>query len=145
MNTSHESKGLRPYFSMDDLPVQLDYKNVAHSKYMAAGNRKALLTYYNIDMISGRDADFKSKTTVIDFIDFKNFSFFQKVRFIKDFWREEKRKGSAMILLPTMPLFDLGPFYANLFFPTGRYHNVRAFDFNNCLPEKINIETILFR
>jgi hypothetical protein len=144
VNFSKQKNYLRSFFSKDDLKKQLEYKNV-YTIYESNKEDYALLNYYNINLISAFDSEIKVKSTMIDFVDFKNYSFNQKSKFVKKFCDDQKSKGSALILLPTMPLYDLSPFYNNLFFSTGRYHNIRAFDFNNSIKKNINPEVILFR
>jgi hypothetical protein len=144
MSKKTTKEGVRSYVSRTDLPDQLA-SNVSATVFEHQGDKTGLLNYYNIDLISGIDPDYKAKTTMIDFVDFKNYSFVEKHGFIKKFCLKQAEKGSALILLPTMPLFDLKPFYTNFFIPTGRYHNIRAFDFNRCLPEDVAVENIIFR
>ena len=68
---------------------------------------------------------------MIDQVLFSSDKFRSRRKLVKNFTQNQYNEGSCMILLPTNPSLDLKPFYSNLFFPSGRYHNIRGFNLSN--------------
>ena len=108
-------------------------------------NGKAFINYYNIDVLSAKHPDVVHRNTMIDNVCFENLSFYEKRRFVSDFCRFEKQNGSCSVIIPTLPIFDLKPFYFNLFFPSGRYHHIYGHDFKERFKEPIKIGYLLIR
>jgi predicted N-acetyltransferase YhbS len=128
----------------DELSYNLK-SNLSNTFYLNFEDKKAFINYYNIDILSGKSSVVAHKNTIIDYVYFNNLSIFEKRKFVRDFCLFEKQNGSCSIIIPTLPIFDLKPFYLNLFFPSGRYHYIVGHDIKKKLQEPINIGYLFMR
>ena len=131
-------------WTQDELLYNLQ-SNLSNTFYLNFEDKKAFVNYYNINMLSGKSSMVAHKTTIIDYVCFNKMAFKEKRKFVRDFCAFEKQNGSCMILIPTLPLFDLKPFYFNLFFPSGRSHYIIGIDIKNKLEEPVKIGHLLIR
>ena len=109
------------------------------------GGKKGLILYYHMNLIGCTSIEAVHPMTIIDCVRFKNMSFFDKHKFISDFCSQEKKLGSCMVAVPTMPGFDLRPFYANFFYPSGRYYHFVSCDIKSLLDFPLHLDYLLFR
>ena len=131
-------------WSENDLSYNLK-SNLSDTYFFNFENKKAFINYYNINVLSAKHSDVVHKNTMIDNVYFENMSFYEKRRFVSDFCSFEKQNGSCAVIIPTLPIFDLKPFYFNLFFPSGRYHYISGHDIKNRFKEPIKIGYLLIR
>ena len=131
-------------WSEDELSYNLK-SNLSNTFYLKFENKKAFINYYNLNVISSKSSMVAHKNTIIDFVCFDNMSFIEKRNFVRDFCAFEKQNGSCSIIIPTLPVFDLKPFYFNLFFPSGRYHYIVGHDIKKKLHEPVQIGYLFMR
>ena len=131
-------------WSKDELSTNLK-SNLSNTFYLKSADKKAFINYYNINMLSGKFSEVAHKNTIVDYVCFDNMSINEKRKFVRDFCSSEKHNGSCSIVIPTLPVFDLKPFYFNLFFPTGRYHSLAGLDVKNKLKEPVKTGYLLIR
>jgi predicted N-acetyltransferase YhbS len=131
-------------WSENDLSCHLKSK-LSDTYFFNFENKKAFINYFNINVLSAKYADVAHKMTMIDSVYFENMSFFEKRKFVSDFCALEKQNGSCTIFIPTLPIFDLKPFYFNLFFPSGRHHFISGLDLKNRFQNPIDIGNLLIR
>jgi len=144
LNESYRSDTLA--VNWDDVLLSSQLRSqVSNTKYANAENRKGLINYFNIDLIGCRSPKKVHKMTMIDNVYFDNMSFVEKHKFVSEFCAEEKIQGSCVITIPTIPGFDLKPFYSNYFFPTGRYHTFFVQDLQNKLGKSISAGYLFVR
>ena len=119
--------------------------NLSNTFYWHYEDKKAFIIYYNIHVLSGKSIAVAHKNTMIDYACFIGMSFSEKRKFVRDFCSFEKQNGSCSILIPTLPAFDLIPFYSNLFFPSGRSHQIVGYDLNRKLDKPVKIGYFFMR
>jgi Myristoyl-CoA:protein N-myristoyltransferase, N-terminal domain len=131
-------------WTQDELLYNLK-SNLSNTFYLNLGDKKAFINYFNINILSAKSSKVAYKSTVIDYVCFNNMAIKEKRKFVRDFCAFEKQNGSCMIVIPTLPLFDLKPFYFNLFFPSGRFHYIVGVDITKKLKEPVKIGYLLVR
>ena len=136
LNSSYKTNTLAVNWEEDTHATQFRDR-ISNTLFFNRDGRKGFINYYNIDLIGCRSPVKVHKTTMIDNVQFENMSFFEKHRFVSDFCTHQKEHGSCLINIPTVPVFDLKPFYSNLFFPTGRYHCYFVQDLQHKLEENV--------
>ena len=144
LNKSYRPNTLTVNWEEDTLASQLRGR-ISDTLFVNRNGRKGLINYYKIDLIGCRSTPKLHKMTMIDNVRFENMSFFEKHRFVSDFCADQKKNGSCVITIPTVPVFDLVPFYSNMFLPNGRYHWYCAHDFNHKLGENVEVGYLFFR
>lgn len=144
LNKSYSPNTLTVNWEENTLISQLRSR-ISNTFFVNQNGRKALINYYTIDLIGCRSTPKMHKMTMIDIVRFENMSFFEKHRFVSDFCANQKENGSCVITLPTIPVFDLVPFYSNMFLPSGRYHWYCAHDFHFKLSESVEVGYLFFR
>ena len=144
LNSSYETNTLAVNWK-EDMNADQFRDQISNTFYFNQEGRKGFINYYNIDLIGCRPPIKKHKTTMIDNVYFKNMSFFEKHHFVSDFCTHQKKHGSCLINIPTIPVFDLRPFYSNLFFPTGRYHCYFIQDLQHKLEEDVKAGYLFVR
>ena len=144
MNQAASSKALSSCWSEDELHYDMTsrFTNIFFSE---TGQKRGLIVYYRMDLLGCTSHDASHPMTVIDCVRFANMSIFEKHRFISDFCSQEKQMGACMVAVPTMPGFDLKPFYTNLFYPSGRYHCFVGCDLKNLLHFPVVLDYLIFR
>ncbi|UCH21443.1 MAG: GNAT family N-acetyltransferase [Deltaproteobacteria bacterium] len=118
---------------------------ISDTFFLNSKDKGALINYYNIDVLGSTALQKSWMMTMIDNVCFENMSFYEKHKFVNDFSYDQKDKGSCLISIPTTPIFDLKPFYSNLYYPSGRYHWFCIHDFNHRLRGPVNIGHLFFR
>jgi hypothetical protein len=131
-------------WSQDDLSYNLK-SNLSNTFYLNLEDKRAFINYYNINILSGKYSMVTHKTTIIDYVCFNDISFKEKQKFVRDFCAFEKQNGSCSIVIPTLPIFDLKPFYFNFFYPSGRSHYIIGADIKKKLEEPVKIGYLLIR
>jgi hypothetical protein len=144
LNASYKNDTLCVVWDEELLSSQLRCK-ISNYLYINRDDRKALINYFTIDLLGCREPFKKHKMTMIDNVYFENMSFIEKHRLISDFCADQKRYGSCAITVPTLPDFDLKPFYSNCFIPAGRYHNYFIQDLKNRLHGKVKAGYLFVR
>ena len=142
-NAPYANDTLRVYWENDILISQLRGR-LSDTMFLNHGNRKGIINYYTIDLLGFRSIPKRHKMTVINNVWFENLSFLEKHRFVSDFCADQKKNGSCLISIPTIPAFDLVPFYSNLFIPSGRYHIINVIDFSNKLGKIVKVGFLFF-
>lgn len=117
---------------------------LADTMFFNHGKKKGIINYYTIDILGCRSIPKCHKVTIIINVWFENFSFLEKHRFVSDFCADQKKNGSCAISIPTIPAFELAPFYSNLFIPSGRYHLFNVLDFNKKLGKTVKARFLFF-
>jgi predicted N-acetyltransferase YhbS len=144
LNQSPSPQSLSVSWVEDDLSYDL---NSGFSKvfFLNASSKMGLVLYYHMNLIGCTSREAVHPMTIIDCVRFKNMSFYEKHKFISNFCSQEKETGSCVVAVPTMLGFDLRPFYANLFFPSGRYYHFVGSDLKNLLDFPLDLDYLLFR
>ena len=144
MNQSTSSKALSVSWAEDELFYDLSCR-FSNIFFFEESRKRGLILYYRMNLLGYASSEAIHPITIIDCVRFEKMSFFEKHKFISDFCSQEKEMGSCMVLVPTMPGFDLRPFYANLFYPTGRYHRFVGCDIKNLLDFPLQLDYLVFR
>ncbi len=144
LNQSTSPKALSVCWTEDELLYDLSCR-FANIFFSDAGGKRGLILYYHMNLLGCASFEATHPMTIIDYVRFEKMSFFEKHKFISDFCSEEKEMGSCMVAVPTMPGFDLRPFYANLFYPSGRYHCFVGCDLKNLLDSPLHLDYLVFR
>jgi hypothetical protein len=144
LNQSTSSKALSVNWTADELQYDLSCR-FSNIFFREAGRKKGLILYYRMNLLGHGSSEAVHPISIVDCVRFEKMSFFEKHKFISDFCSHEKEMGSCMVLLPTMPGFELRPFYTNLFYPTGRYHCFVGSDINNLLEIPLHLDYLVLR
>jgi hypothetical protein len=144
MNQSPSPQSLSVSWVEDELLYDL---NSGFSKvfFLDGGGKRGLMLYYHMNLLGCTSNEAVHPMTIIDCVRFKNMSFYEKHNFISDFCSQEKEMGSCLVAVPTMPGFDLRPFYANLFFPSGRYYHLVGCDLKSLLDFPLHLDYLILR
>jgi hypothetical protein len=144
MNQSTSPQSLSVSWVEDELLFDL---NSGFSKvfFLDAGGKRGLILYYHMNLLGCASIEAVHPMTIVDCVRFENMSFFEKYKFISDFCSQEKEMGSCMVAVPTMPGFDLRPFYANLFYASGRYYHLVGCDLKNLLDSSVSVDYLMLR
>ncbi len=144
MNQSTSSKALSVSWTEDELLYDVTDR-FTKIFFLKTGTKRGLILFYRMDLLGCTTFEANYPMTIIDCVRFHNMSFFEKRKFISDFCSQEKEIGSSIVAVPTMPGFDLRPFYANLFYPSGRYHSFVGCDMKNLLDFPLQLDYLVFR
>ena len=144
LNQSTSTQSLSVSWVEDELLYDL---NSGFSKvfFLNAGRKMGLILYYHMNLLGCTSKEAVHPMTIIDCVRFKNMSFYEKHKFISDFCSQEKEMDSCIVAVPTMPGFDLRPFYFNLFFPSGRYNQIVGCDLKNLLDFPLHLDYLILR
>lgn len=143
LNTQEEG-ALQVKWSKEELDCTMKSK-CSDSMFYKGKNGTGMITFYNVNLLGNVEPKQKQKVTSVDVVAFDNLSRWERYKMVRNFSKYQKDEGSCMIMLPTMSKFDLIPFYADMFIPTGRIHNVRGFDYNSRLEGKPKVKSMIFR
>ena len=144
LNASYKANTLSVNWNENLLSSQLRSR-ISNAQYRNQNGSEGLINYFTIDLIGCREPHKRHKMTMIDNAHFEKMSFLERHRFVSDFCAIQKSSGCCAITIPTLPTFDLKPFYLNAFMPTGRYHCYFIQDLQNKLNGNVSAGYLFVR